>query len=133
MALLKVMTRAFARFARRERLPGAQLTMAVERLNEGSIDADLGGGLFKQRVARPGKGRSGGWRTIIVYRTGDRAVFVHGFAKSTKSNLSPKELAELKRLAGVVLAMRAKDMRTMIESGDWIEVDEDDGDEALQK
>lgn len=127
------MTRAFARFARRERVPGAALAEAIARIGEGGIDADLGGGLFKQRVARPGRGRSGGWRTIIVYRAGDRAVFVHGFAKSAKSNLSPKELAELKRLAGAILAMKAKDVRAMIENGDWIEVDEDDGDEALQE
>lgn len=127
------MTRAFARFARRERVPGAALAEAIARIGEGSIDADLGGGLFKQRVARPGQGRSGGWRTIIVYRTGDRAVFVHGFAKSAKSNLSPKELAELKRLASVILAVKAKDIRALIESGDWIEVDEKNGDEALQE
>lgn len=67
-----------------------------------------------------------------MYRAGDRAIFVHGFAKSAKSSLSPKELAELKRLAGAILAMKAKDMRVMIDNGDWIEVDEDDGDEALQ-
>lgn len=133
MVPLKLMTRAFVRFARKERVPGAALAEAVERIGEGSIDADLGGGLFKQRVARPGQGRSGGWRTIIVYRSGERAIFVHGFAKSAKSNLSPKELAELKRLAGVILAMKTKDVRVMIESGDWIEVNEGDGGEALQE
>lgn len=127
------MTRAFARFARKERVPGAALAQAIVRLGEGSIDADLGGGLFKQRVARPGQGRSGGWRTIIVYRAGDRAIFVHGFAKSAKSSLSLKEMVELKRLANLILAMNAKDVRVMIENGDWIEVDEDDGDETLQE
>ena len=106
---------------------------AVNRIDKGSIDADLGGGLFKQRVARPGQGRSGGWRTIIVYRAGDRAVFVHGFAKRAKSNLSPRELVELKRLAGVILAMKPAGVRDMIASGDWIEVDESDGEEALQE
>lgn len=123
--MLKVMTLAFARFARRERIPGSVLGGAIDRI--GSIDAELGGGLFKQRVARPGGGRSAGWRTIIVYRGGDRAVFVHGFAKSAKSNLSPKELAELKRLAGVILAMKPKDVRQMVDNGKWIELDEDDG------
>lgn len=128
MPLLTLMTRTFARFAGKERMPGAALAQAAERIGEGSIDADLGGGLFKQRVARPGQGRSGGCRTVIVYRAGDRAVFVHGFAKSAKSNLSPKELVELKRLAGVILAMKTKDVRIMIENGDWIEVNEGDGD-----
>ena len=125
--MLKLMTLSFARFARRERVPGSALSGAVDRIGSGSIDAELGGGLFKQRVARPGGGRSGGWRTIIVYRASDRAVFVHGFAKSAKSNLSPKELAELKRLAGVILAMKSKDIRQMVANGKWIEVDDDDG------
>lgn len=125
--MLKLMTLSFARFARRERVQGSALSGAVDRIGSGSIDAELGGGLFKQRVARPGGGRSGGWRTIIVYRASDRAVFVHGFAKSAKSNLSPKELAELKRLAGVILAMKSKDIRQMVANGKWIEVDDDDG------
>lgn len=86
----KLMTLAFARFARRERIAGSALAAAVDRIAGGSIDAELGAGLFKQRVARPGGGRSGGWRVVVVYRSGDRAVFVHGFAKSAKSTLSAK-------------------------------------------
>jgi hypothetical protein len=54
----------------------------IERAERGIIDADLGGGLIKQRVARPGQGRSGGFRMIVVYRTKERAVFIYGFAKT---------------------------------------------------
>lgn len=68
-------TRWLARFARRERIGDDSLKEAIERAERGLIDADLGGGIIKQRVARPGQGRSGGWRMLIAYRAGDRAVF----------------------------------------------------------
>jgi hypothetical protein len=66
-----------ARFARREQLGNDALLEAIERAERGLIDADLGGGLIKQRVAREGQGRSGGFRTIIGYRQGSRAVFLY--------------------------------------------------------
>lgn len=86
-------TRDFARFARKEGIDDERLCEAIERAERGLIDADLGGGVIKQRVARPGKGRSGGYRTLIAYRNEARAVFVYGFAKSAKDNVSPAELA----------------------------------------
>src|ERR1039457_2463133 len=83
-----------ARFIRRERIAHASLREAVERAERGLIHVDLGGGLIKQRVARPGKGRSGGYRTIIAYRRAGRAGFRFGFAKSERENIEPDELAE---------------------------------------
>ncbi len=64
----------------------------------GLIDADLGGGLIKQRIARAGKGRSGGYRTIIAYRRAGRAVFLLGFAKSERDNIGNNELGELRMI-----------------------------------
>jgi hypothetical protein len=87
-----------ARFARREQISAASLREAIERSERGSIDADLGGGLVKQRVARPGRGRSGGYRTILAYRQSGRAVFLFGFAKSERSNIGREELAELREI-----------------------------------
>ena len=72
----------FERFARKQKIPDAVLRDAIRRAEQGLIDADLGGGVIKQRVARPGQGRSGGYRTLIVYRQAQRAFFVYGFAKS---------------------------------------------------
>jgi len=63
------------------------------------IDADLGGGVIKQRVAREGQGKSGGFRTMILFKLGSRAFFVHGFAKNEQDNLDDAELAALKKLA----------------------------------
>jgi hypothetical protein len=76
---------------------------AVARADRGLIDADLGGGLIKQRVARPGQGRSGGHRVVIVYRAGDRAVFLYGFAKNERDNISPDELMTLREIGAVWL------------------------------
>lgn len=69
----------------------------------GLIDADLGGGVVKQRVARHGEGKSGGFRTIILFTTGTLAFFVHGFAKNARPNISSEELIALRRLAGEML------------------------------
>lgn len=77
-------TKAFARFADRERLEDAALCEAVRRARRDLIDADLGGGMIKQRIARRGRGRSGGFPTIVLFRRGELAFFVYGFAKSDR-------------------------------------------------
>jgi hypothetical protein len=97
-------TKWLARFARRERITDASLLEAVERAERGIIDADLGGGLIKQRVARRGQGRSGGYRVVIVYRTGERAFFIYGFAKNVRDNLDDDELQTMRDVAAEFLA-----------------------------
>jgi len=91
-------TKWLARFTRREGIPDKSLREATERAEQGLIDADLGGGLIKQRVARPGQGRSGGYRMILAYRVRDRAVCLYAFAKSERVNIGPDELGELRQL-----------------------------------
>ena len=97
-------TKWVARFVRRERISDAGLKEAIERAERGLIDADLGGGLIKQRVARPGQGRSGGFRMIVAYRTEDRAFFLYCFAKNAGDNLEDDELQTLRDVAGDTLA-----------------------------
>ncbi len=92
-------TRIFSRFARKESIKEKQLLDAVQRASDGLIDADLGGGLIKQRVARPGQGRSGGYRTILVFRMGSLAIFLTGFAKNERENISANDLEDLKIIA----------------------------------
>ncbi|WP_367379438.1 type II toxin-antitoxin system RelE/ParE family toxin [Sphingobium sp. SA916] len=93
----------FERFARKERIADSALRDAVERAESGLVDADLGGGVIKQRVARPGKGKSGGYRTLILFRQGDRAIFAFGFAKSAQANISKADLALLRNAAAEAL------------------------------
>ena len=113
---------AFARFARREGITDRRLAEAISLLEQGLVDADLGGGLVKQRIARPGKGKSGRFRTVIAYRQGRRAVFLFGFAKSERDNLSLIQLADLKRTAADVLKRGDANIAKDLQSGDLQEV-----------
>ena len=122
-------TKEFARFARKERIGSSQLCEAVRRAGSGLIDADLGGGVIKQRVARQGQGRSGGYRTIIAFRSGDRSVFMYGFAKNSKANLADDELEVYHRLATVFLDIDTALLQRMIAAGELKEV-ECDGQEG---
>lgn len=97
-------TKWVARHARRERIADTHLTEAIERAERGLVDADLGGGIIKQRVARAGQGRSGGHRMLIAYRTGTRAIFLYGFAKSERENIDPDELQTLRDIGAAWLA-----------------------------
>jgi hypothetical protein len=101
-------TKWLARFIRREGIADKSLREAIERADRGLIDADLGGGLIKQRVARQGQGRSGGYRMIVVYRAKDIAVFIYGFAKSERENIDPGELETARDIAASWLAADAE-------------------------
>jgi len=98
------LTRVFARFAKSEDIADSTLREAVRRADAGLIDADLGGGVIKQRVARRGQGKSGGYRTIILFRRETRAIFVYGFAKNDQDNISPQDLRLFRELAREMLA-----------------------------
>ena len=115
-------TKEFGRFARREEIADAALCEAVDRAVRGIFDADLAGGLFKQRVARPGQGRSGGYRTLIVFRARTRSVFVHGFAKSERANIGKKELEFWRTVAAAFLAMNDATIEAAITAGELAEV-----------
>jgi hypothetical protein len=101
------------------------LREAIERADRGVIDADLGGGLIKQRVARQGQGRSGGYRMIVAYRVKRRAVFLLGFAKNDRENITPDELKFLRELAENWLAADAAKIREEIETGNLQEIEHD--------
>lgn len=117
-----LMNRWFQRFAARKRISNPALIDAIERANRGLIDADLGGGVIKQRVARPGQSRSGGYRTLILFRVGSRAVFAFGFAKSDQANIAPADLALLKDAASVTLALNEEEIARLVAAGQLIEV-----------
>jgi hypothetical protein len=110
------------RFARKVRLADQALREAVAEIERGLIHADLGGGVVKQRIARSGGGKSGGFRTIILYRTATRAVFVYGFEKSGQDNIEDDELREFRRLADKMLAYSDAEISTAMAAGALIEV-----------
>jgi hypothetical protein len=115
-------SRWFQRFARKEGIADAALREAVFRADKGQIDADLGGGVIKQRIARPGQGRSKGYRTIILFRRGAKAFFVYGFSKSQRVNIDDDEQGQFKEAAKHVLALTEKQLAELLKRGDFEEV-----------
>jgi hypothetical protein len=100
----------------------------VSRAESGLIDADLGGGVIKQRVARPGKGKSGGYRTLILFRQGDRAIFAFGFAKSAQANISKADLALLKDAAAEALGWSGEELDGLVTAGTLVEIEDEQDD-----
>lgn len=113
----------FQRFARKEGIEDAALREAVRRAEKGQIDADLGGGVIKQRIARPGQGKSKGYRTIIFFGHGDKAFFMYGFAKSRQANIDDNEQAQFKEAAKYVLQLTPKQLSVLLQRGDFVEVE----------
>tara|TARA_R110000868_G_scaffold5097_5_gene31545 strand:- start:5184 stop:5591 length:408 start_codon:yes stop_codon:yes gene_type:complete len=120
----------FNRFARKERISNAALQDAVDRAESGLVDADLGGGVIKQRVARAGQGKSGGYRTLILFRQGDRAIFAFGFAKSAQANISKGDLALLREAAAEALEWSGKELDRLVASGTLLEIKDGNDDEG---
>jgi hypothetical protein len=94
----------FARWARKERLTDQMLQHAADEIERGLVDARLGGFLLKKRIARPGGGKRGGYRTIVAYRQGVRLVFLFGFAKNESENITRAEQLALSKLGDVYMA-----------------------------
>jgi hypothetical protein len=117
--------KAFARFQRQEGIADKVLSKAIAGVEKGIIDADLGGGLIKQRVARPGQGKRGGFRTIVAYRRGNRAIFLFGFAKSERGNLNQDELAQWQRIGRVYLGLDDDGLEAAIAADELMEVSYD--------
>ena len=112
----------FSRFARQQGIANSDLCDAVDRVERGLIDADLGGGVIKQRIARPGQGKSGGFRSIILFQSGGRAFFVYGFPKSTRSNTDADEEKGFKELAQHFFALTDEQLQTAVETEALTEV-----------
>jgi len=118
-------TKWLARFARREGILDQSLRAAIVRAEKGLVDADLGGGLIKQRVARPGSGRSGGYRMLVGFRLRDRAIFLFGFAKNERENIAANELLSLREIAARWLDANDSQIEREIELGNLEEIADD--------
>jgi len=112
----------FARWQAAEKLPDAALCKAVREMEDGLIDADLSGLLYKKRVARSGTGKSGGYRTLLSARIGSRHVFLHGFAKSDKANITQDEKKALQFAGKVFLELSGAALSQALKSGVLVEV-----------
>jgi len=127
MRILK--TKRFAKLATDEGLTDEALKDAIKEFEEGLTGDALGANLYKKRVAVGSKGKSGGLRTILVYKAADDKIFcVEVFPKNKKENISKTELAGLKRYADYLLGMKAKEIKKAIDAKALIEVKRDGDD-----
>jgi hypothetical protein len=116
------MTRWFDRWARKQRLVASSLCISVREMTQGLFDAELGGGLFKKRIARPGQGKSGVYRTLVATNKGNRWFFVYGFSKNQRSNIDRDEEEALKKLAAHLLSLTAEAVTKATQAGELTEV-----------
>ncbi len=123
--------KSFARFARKSEISDSELCKAIQDAERGLIDANLGGGVIKQRIARKGSGKSGGFRIMILFKAGKLAIFVHGFAKNDVENIRPDELVALKKLALSMLAYSEDALASVVANGTLMEVKCDGNNEAV--
>ena len=117
-------TRWFRKWAQKAGLTDAALVAAVAEIERGLIDADLGGYMIKKRVALPGRGKRSSTRALLVYQAGNKAFFVHGFAKNERDNIGSKELDALKRLAVDLLGHTPAGLCKMLENCELFEVND---------
>ena len=112
----------FTRFADKEGIADNELRELVNQLEAGQADADLGGGVYKIRLARPGSGKSGGYRVIVFFRSEDRTFYQYAYPKSSRDNIDQKELRFYKKLAKAKLAMPDSELANAINAGELIEI-----------
>lgn len=116
-------TKVFAKWAVSEGLDDEGLASAVVEMDQGLIDAGLGGQVVKKRVALPGRGKRGGSRTLVAFKEGEKAFFIYGFAKNERANVSEKELKALKLLAKELLSYSAATLAQATAAGELIEIE----------
>jgi hypothetical protein len=111
----------FTRFAKKESITDNELREAVNQLEAGQVDADLGGDVYKVRIARPGKGKSSGYRVIVFFKSEERTFFAYGFAKSDMVNINEKQLRNLKLAARTIFNYSDKEIDERVKNGLFIE------------
>jgi hypothetical protein len=115
-------TKWFARFARREGIVDSKLLAMVREIEKGLINADYGGGLIKKRVARDGGGKSGGYRSIIAYRSEEKCIFMFCFTKSDNGNLNINEVAQYKNTTGIYSGFSETEIAVALKKRELVEV-----------
>jgi hypothetical protein len=114
--------RWFSRFAKKESISDDELKAIVDELEKGQFDADLGSGVYKQRVARPGEGKSGGYRIVVFFKSGLRTFFMFGFAKSVQGNINIRQRNRFKQTAKNLFLFTDEQLTALVKSGEFIEI-----------
>jgi hypothetical protein len=111
----------FNRFAKKEGITDDELRETVKQLEAGQADADLGGGVYKVRVARSGEGKSGGHRVVVFFKSEERTFYAYGFSKSGMDNINEKQLRNFKLAAKTVFKYSDEEIDERVKNGLFIE------------
>jgi hypothetical protein len=122
MAIRVLKTKTFARWAKSEQVADTDLCHAAHEIEAGVMEARLGGDLLKKRIARAHRGKSGGFRTIVAHRQGDKLFFIYGFAKSERDNIDEDERKALLKIGDQYMALPDKKLADLIKDKKIIEV-----------
>src|SRR3990167_194928 len=120
MQILK--NKPFSQWAKKLKISDKTLVTAINEMTHGLYEANLGGHIYKKRLPLGHKGKSGGARTIIAFKVGDKAIFIYGFSKGDKSNITKKEEESLKDLAKIYFCYDENKINKAIKAGVLIEV-----------
>ena len=110
---------------RKTDLTDTALRKAAVEMVAGLIDADLGGGVVKKRVALAGRGKRGGARVLLATNKGSRWFFVFGFEKNERDNISDDELQALQDYAADLLKRTAAQLDEAVADGTLLEITDD--------
>jgi hypothetical protein len=124
--------RWFHRFANKEGITDKELKEVVKQLEKGQFYADLGGGVYKMRLARPNEGKSGGYRIIVIFKSEFRTFFTYCFPKSKRDNIEDDELKVYKKQAKENLALTEEQINQWLKAQTLIEIEQEEEDE-IQK
>jgi len=114
--------KTFEKWARKQGMSNADLKKAVNEIQNGLIDAKLGGDVYKKRIELHGKDKRNSHRTIILMKIQDKAIFVHGFAKGEKSNITRNELEGFKIMANAFFNLNDEQIKILIDKQNLMEV-----------
>lgn len=118
-------TRLFCRWMRKTELDDRLLRNAIEEMERGLVDADLGGRVYKKRIALPGRGKSGSTRTLIATNKAARWIFLYGYEKNEKDNITQTELAVWKMIAQDLLECSDMHLETLKTDRELEELDDE--------
>jgi len=116
-------TKWFDKWTRKNKISIESLLDGVERTKTKLGSVDLGGGLYKVRIAKEGQGRSGGYRTIVVVKETKRSLYLYGFEKSDVDNIDEKQLMDLKRVAHVFLDMSVEKINELVDKNELVSLE----------
>ena len=122
----KLKTKWFNKWAKKQKISDAKLLITIVDMQNNLSSVNLGGGLFKVRVASDNSGKSSSYRTIVVYREDDRVVMVYGFMKKERENLSSDELKSFKILSKDILKLNDEALTRAIEKNVFVKIGEKD-------